>query len=288
MEFVLEMLRDRKVLITLEVFGIAFLALVLGRSVLRRSNLPPDQRLRIRSVATSGIFLVSSAILFSVWADTVRELLVALTAFAVAGVIGSKEMILCVLGWVYKVFSNTHHTGDRIQVGDLRGDVVAVRILSSTLAEVDKQTEQSTGRLVTLPHALLLTTACYNESQGEGFRWLEFSLPVNEVADVELAREILYKVAKPIHQEHRDTILRRKEELEEDFAVSVRTIEPKVYLTVENGKPVLMLRMPVLPRRLRDLKDRLAIDYFRELAQAQAQVKSSDPPNPVQVESPKS
>ncbi|GMV79015.1 MAG: hypothetical protein AMXMBFR7_01990 [Planctomycetota bacterium] len=280
MDIVLDILRDPKVLATIEIFAVAFLVVVLARSVLRRSSLPPDQKVRIRSLITSGAFFIAITILFSIWADTVRELLVALTAFAVAGVIGSKEMILCVLGWVYKVFSNTHHTGDRIQVGDLRGDVVAVRILSSTLAEVDKQTEQSTGRLVTLPHALLLTMACYNESQGEGFRWLEFSVPVNDAAEVGLAREVLERVVEPIHREHRDTIIRRKDELEEGFAVNVRTIEPKVYLSVEGGKPLLMLRMPVLPRRLRDTKDRLANDYFRELAVAQAKMNASKPAHP--------
>lgn len=280
MDIVLEILRDPKVLATIEIFVVAFLVVVLARSVLRRSSLPPDLKVRIRSLIASGAFFIAFAILFSIWADTVRELLVALTAFAVAGVIGSKEMILCVLGWVYKVFSNTHHTGDRIQVGDLRGDVVAVRILSSTLAEVDKQTEQSTGRLVTLPHALLLTMACYNESQGEGFRWLEFSVPVHDATEVGLAREVLEKVVLPIHREHRDTIIRRKDELEEGFAVNVSTVEPKVYLSMEGGKPLLMLRLAVLPRRLRDTKDRLANDYFRELAVAKANVKSSEAAHP--------
>ncbi|MCZ7644708.1 MAG: mechanosensitive ion channel [Planctomycetota bacterium] len=274
MQELLNLIRDRKVVTTLEVVAAFFLVLLLARIVLRRSALSPDQKLRVRSFISTGGILVVAASLVSIWAEMVQELLVALTAFAVAAVIASKELILCVLGWVYKALSGTHHTGDRIQVGEIRGDVVTVRILSSTLLEVDKATDHSTGRLLTLPHALLLTLPCYNETQGEALRWLEIPVKLAGPEELEAAQRALEASAAPVQADYRETILRRRGDLEEDYAVRMKNIEPKVYLSHDGGKPVLTLRIAVPSRAGRDTQDRLLRAYYEARAAAE---KKSEP-----------
>ena len=259
---------SHQVIGTAATLTIYILFTVLVRLMLRRSRLEPTQRLRVRRVCTTlGLIAVALA-LWSIWAESVRDLLVALTAFTVAFVIASKELILCFLGWIYKTLAGTHHTGDRIHVGSIRGDVILAGFLSSTLLEVDVASDQSTGRVLILPHSMLLTNAVANETKGDGFRWLEIPIQLERAEDIDLARHILETGAAPVHQEVSQSIRRRVVELQEEFPVRTCSLEPKVYLSVHEEKPVLTLRIAVPPRQVRDMEDRILTGFFKEFLAA--------------------
>jgi small-conductance mechanosensitive channel len=87
------------------------------------------------------------------------------------------------IGWIYILVKQPYRVGDRIQIGDATGDVIAVGYLDTTLWEFGGpyvSTDHPSGRVIKFPNANVLSTAVYNYS------WPLFPYIWNEI-DVQIA-----------------------------------------------------------------------------------------------------
>ena len=129
------------------VFGVR--ALIL-RFVQRR--LPAHDKLQLRWA--TQVRALSYAILafglFTIWAAELQALAVSFVVLAMAIVWATKETIACIQGAVYRLSSNAFQVGDRINVGEIRGDVIDPGLLSTTVLEVGSG-HQRTGRTISIP-----------------------------------------------------------------------------------------------------------------------------------------
>jgi len=82
------------------------------------------------------------------------------------------------IGWVYILMRAPYRVGDRIQIGDARGDVIDVGYLDTTLWETGGpllSTDHPSGRLIKFPNTNVFNTPVYNYS------WPLFPYVWNEV-----------------------------------------------------------------------------------------------------------
>jgi hypothetical protein len=101
-----------------------------------------------------------------IWAEELQTIAVSMLAFAAALILATKELILCVSGFVVRHASNSYSLGDHIEVGNIRGRVVDIGLLSTTVMEIGPQhnAHQMTGRALTFPNSLLLSNAVIREN----------------------------------------------------------------------------------------------------------------------------
>lgn len=105
--------------------------------------------------------------LFLIWGTELRNFALSMAAVAVAFAVASRELILCVLGGIYRVSARPFEVGDRIAVADFRGDVVDHDFLNTKLVEIGPgiQTHQFTGRVISVPNSYFLSHPVLNESR---------------------------------------------------------------------------------------------------------------------------
>jgi len=111
-----------------------------------------------------------------VWAAQIQSAAMVASGFAVAIVLFNKDIILSALGWWMKMASGAYRIGDRVRIGEYRGDVIDYGVLSTTLMAVDTGADHGmrTGNVITIPNALMLTFAVVNETRIwvlSGKRW---------------------------------------------------------------------------------------------------------------------
>lgn len=86
--------------------------------------------------------------------------------------------ITSLIGWVYLLIRQPYKVGDRIQIGDAKGDVIDVSYLDTTLWEFGGpylSTEHPSGRIIKFPNSLVLNETVYNYS------WPLFPYVWNEI-----------------------------------------------------------------------------------------------------------
>jgi small-conductance mechanosensitive channel len=95
-------------------------------------------------------------------------------------------------------FSKLYTVGDRVQIGDTRGDVIDIGLLRTTLMETGNWVSKDlyNGRIVRIPNNILLKVPVFNYSQGFRFIWDEIKVLLTTTSDCQLAREMLLRAAK--------------------------------------------------------------------------------------------
>lgn len=111
--------------------------------------------------------------------------------------IALRDPIVNLAGWLFIVWRRPFDVGDRIQIGEHRGDVIDVRIFQFTLMEIGSwvDADQSTGRVIHIPNGKIFQEAQSNYSTGFQHIWNEIPVMVTFESNWKKAKEILTEVA---------------------------------------------------------------------------------------------
>ena len=88
--------------------------------------------------------------------------------------------------------------GDRVQIGDTRGDVIDIGLLRTTLLETGNWVRKDlyNGRIVRVPNSALLKGSVFNYSQGFPFVWDQIKVAFTTGSDFQFAKDMLTRVAR--------------------------------------------------------------------------------------------
>ena len=198
---------------------------------------------RVREYRTSKFVgrvaaLASIVAVIVIWTPQQADLLTLLTVIGAGLAIATREALLSSLGWFHLLVRATYKQGDRIEINDVRGDVVDVRFLHTTLMEIGGwvDADQSTGRLVHIPNAWVFQHAVYNYSAGFNFIWNEIPFTVTFRSDWEAAREIILRFAEETSETAAQEMKAQLKRMASEYLVHYRILTPFVYArVVENG-----------------------------------------------------
>jgi small-conductance mechanosensitive channel len=96
------------------------------------------------------------------------------------------------------VLKRPYSVGDRVEISDIRGDVIEVGFLATTLWEVGGRlvsSGQPSGRVVTVPNAAVLSSQVVNDTALFEFVWSEVTIQVAYETDLEFARSVMIEEA---------------------------------------------------------------------------------------------
>lgn len=216
------------------------------RAVARSVDRPELRRKWIVSIRNGVIVLVGAG-LTAIWADALRTLAVSLLALAVALVIATKELLQSILASLMKAVTNPYSLGDRIEIGGYRGDVIDQSLLTTTILEVGpgKAFHMRTGRKITFPNGLLLSTGVVNESYTEHFVVHSFSIPLKLEEDWQRAEQILLEAANEQCRDFLEAARESMRKLEETYGLDGLSVDPRVHVQVSDpGRLNLLVRFP--------------------------------------------
>ena len=133
-------------------------------SALRRA----DARYKVRKFVVFSGYLSILLFLAILFEDRLGRLSF---AFGVAGAgvaVALPDMLASIAGAFSIGFSKLYAVGDRVQIGDTRGDVIDIGLLRTTLLETGNWVSRDlyNGRIVRIPNSTVLKGSVFNYSQG--------------------------------------------------------------------------------------------------------------------------
>jgi small-conductance mechanosensitive channel len=103
------------------------------------------------------------------------------------------------IGWIYILVRKPYRVGDRIMIGNAKGDVIDVSYLDTTLWEFGGQylsTDHPSGRIIKFPNAQVLTNPVYNYSWPLfPYIWNEIRFQIAYDSDLEFVGKTMSEVA---------------------------------------------------------------------------------------------
>jgi len=237
---------------------------IASRFIKKRVHSKELQRRWLVQTRNGFILLLTLGLLF-IWGDTLRTFALSIVAIAVAFVVATKELILCVSGSILKTGSGSFNVGDRIQVKEFRGDVIDQNILATTILEVGpgKLTHQRTGRKTVIPNALFVSEPIINESFTHDFVLHVFTVPFKREENWRAAQDEFLKAARKHCKPYLNEARIHMEKLSEDMGLDVPTADPRVTVQVPTvGEIHLVIRIPVKSSQRGFIEQSILSDVF--------------------------
>lgn len=193
---------EKIIIVLVGVVLIGVLVRLLKRPLTGHIN-DKDTRYRVRKFVTFAGYGAAVILVAAVFNDRLGGLAVVLGVAGAGVAFALQEVITSVAGWLAVSFGGFYKTGDRIQLGGIKGDVIDIGILRTTLMEIGDwiSGDQYSGRVVRIANSFVFKEPVFNYSGDFPFLWDEVKIPVKYGSDHKLAREILERVAADVSGE---------------------------------------------------------------------------------------
>ncbi len=239
----------RDAIATAALFATVLLLRAAALQLVRRASWASEQtvlRWRVQ-IRWASLTILALGLVF-VWASELRTAALSIVAIAVACVIATKELILCVSGSIMRAAASSFSIGDRIEVGPVRGDVVDMGVLTTTVLEVGPG-HRRTGRVLVFPNAMLVDKPVINETFTHDFVLHVVAVPIGDDRDWKEAEERLLAAAAEVCASILAEAQRSMDETAKQHGLPAVSAEPGVRIQVpEAGKLLLLLRVPTRAR----------------------------------------
>ena len=190
-------------------------------------------------------------------------------AFGVAGAgiaFALQEVIASFAGWLAILFGGFYKSGDRVQLGGIKGDVMDIGVLRTTLMETGQWVDGDlyNGRIVLVANSFVFKEPVYNYSGEFPFLWDEIKIPVQHGSDYRLVEEILVRISKELIGDLPERSLHKWDALQKKYRLENAQTDPMVSLVANEGNVEFTLRYIVDYKRRRTTKTELFTGILRE------------------------
>jgi small-conductance mechanosensitive channel len=196
-----------------------------------------DARYKVRKFVAFAGYISIILFLSLLFEDRLGRLTFAIGVVGAGVAVALQDVLASIAGAFSIGFSKLYTVGDRVQIGDTRGDVIDIGLLRTTLMETGNWVSKDlyNGRLVRIPNSTVLKGSVFNYSQGFHFIWDEIKVLFTITSDCQLAREVLLRVAKESIGEYLVEAQLSWRLVSDNFKILNPPLEPIVTLNVNNG-----------------------------------------------------
>jgi small-conductance mechanosensitive channel len=256
--------------------GIAIIVTVVKvlKRTLSRYVKEATTRNRARKFLTFLSYAVILLYLSIVFSDTLGGLTV---AFGVAGAgiaFALQEVIASFAGWIALSFGGFYNTGDRVQLGGIKGDVIDIGVLRTTVMEVGDWVKGDlyNGRVVRIANSFVFKEPVFNYSRDFPFLWDEIVVPVRYGSDYRKARTLLEQVAEDITGDYARGAKASWKTMTAKYIIEDAGVESMVTLLANDNWMEFTVRYVVDYRRRRSTKDTLFQRVLEEIDRTKGKV----------------
>lgn len=224
-----------------------------------------------------GSFLAWLAIIiyFSiVYSSRLGGLTVALGVAGAGIAFALQEVIASVAGWLAILFGGFYKTGDRVQLGGIKGDIIDIGVLRTTLMELGQWVDGDlyNGRIVRIANSFVFKEPVFNYSADFPFLWDEVKIPVKYGSDYQLAEELIQKAGNKITGAFAEGAKGKWKEMTEKYMIESAIITPMVSLVANDNWVEFTLRYVVDFKRRRITKNEIFKEILRAIDDSQGKV----------------
>ena len=219
--------------------------------------------------------------LLSIWFNDPTRLATAFGLMSAGLAFALQQVVTSIAGYFVILRGNTFTVGDRISMGGVRGDVMRLGFIQTTIMEMGQppsvqgadpamwvKSRQFTGRIVAVTNSKIFAEPVFNYTRDFPFIWEEIAIPITYQADRARAEAILLEAAR-LHATSPDSMAAEfKQNLQERFGVEPIELEPRVYYRITDNWLELTVRFIITTHQIRGAKDAMSRHMITEFDKA--------------------
>lgn len=234
-----------------------------------------DNRYKAKKLGSFIGFTLSILLLSIIYSSKLSGLTV---AFGVAGAgiaFALQEVIASFAGWLAIMFGGFYKTGDRVQLGGIKGDVMDIGVLRTTIMETGQWVDGDlyNGRIVLIANSFVFKEPVFNYSGDFPFLWDEIKIPIQYGSNYDKAEELFKNAAIHIAGD----LTKNSQELwvamQNKYRLEEAQTEPMVTLIANDNWVEFTIRYVVGYKKRRITKSNLFKKILKEVENTKGEIK---------------
>ena len=220
----------KTVILILILFAVHY---IIVRIVYRRTE---DDSVRYKWRKNLAYFLsfLGFLLIGRIWFEGMASVATFLGLLSAGLAIALRDPVTDMAAWMFLMWRKPFGVGDRIQIKEIKGDVIDIRFFKFTLLEVGNwiQSDQSTGRIIHIPNHYILQNEIANYTSDFNFIWNEIAVIVTFESDWKKAKRILQEVVADHSKEMVADAEQQVRRAKKSYLIQYKNLTPIVYTEV--------------------------------------------------------
>jgi small-conductance mechanosensitive channel len=232
-----------------------------------------------RQIANLLVLAGSAIALIEIWVQPGEGKALPLGLVSAGVAVALQKVWTAFAGYVVLLGGGVYRVGDRVSIGGIRGDVIALGFLYTRIMEMGEPeppdqrsiwvgARQFTGRIVTVTNDTVFDSPVFNYTRDFPLLFEEQVIPLKYDADRERAEKILLKAAEEATAGLRQLSREAEQHLLDKYHLKLEELSPRVYYRLTDNWLELTLRFVVGEHGIRVVKDQMARAILRDFEAA--------------------
>lgn len=250
-------------LIILVLFAIHFVVI----RIVRRQTDDDSVRYKWRKNLTYVLSFLGFLLIGRIWFQGMASVATFLGLLSAGLAIALRDPVTDMAGWLFLIWRKPFVVGDRIEIGDRKGDVIDIRFFKFTILEIGNWTksDQSTGRVIHIPNHYVLQNSIANYTSDFNFIWNEVEIVVTFESNWRKAKELLTEIVNSHSEDYVADAEQQIRRAKKSYLIQYKNLTPIVYTEVVDVGVKLTIRHLSHARRRRGLNQLIWEDILDRL-----------------------
>lgn len=220
---------------TIFVLALFSVAKLIGKKIIKKAT-SGRREFTVNQVFKIIINIIEIMVLLLVWGEFIKNLMTLISVLSAAMTIALREIILNFFCGIYIKIKKPFKVEDRIQIDDIKGDVMSISGLSFEILEVSNKDDygQSTGIIINYPNSIVFSKAIKNLNKGFKYIWNEITVDLCLDCDLSENKKELYRIINNIEtiKSIPKKMMNQIDEMNNENRVYFNKYEPIIYTRI--------------------------------------------------------
>jgi len=258
----------------------ALLRMLLATATRAKMTVPMKPQARTafwtRQIASLVLLAALVLALVSVWFDNASRFATVGGLLSAGIAVALQRAITAFAAYLIILRGATFSIGDRIVMGAVRGDVIALDPFQTTIMEMGEAPgeqadapatwiygRQFTGRIVTVNNGVIFDQPVYNYTRDFPYVWDEIHIPIPYDGDDERAQRIVLEAVARHAVTPEEIAEDDAVHLQQRYGIALEDVRPRAYYTLTDNWIQIAVRFLVHDHGPRIAKDRMFRDILK-------------------------
>ncbi|HTV08464.1 MAG TPA: mechanosensitive ion channel domain-containing protein [Candidatus Aquilonibacter sp.] len=222
----------------------------------------------------------------SIWFDNPARLTTGVGLVSAGVAFALQKVITSFAGYFVILRGKTFNVGDRIKMGNVRGDVISLNFIQTVIMEMGEppsvqnedpgmwvQSRQYSGRIVTVANSKIFEDPVYNYTRDFPYIWEEMHFPI-QYGDRQRAEPIILDAIAHHTQDIAELAQPELEKIKARFFIEAADLKPRSYMRITDNWIEFTVRFLVHTHKIRTVKDAISREIMDGLDAAKIGIAS--------------
>lgn len=236
-----------------------------------------DTKLRYKSKKMLGTIFVFLFCIFLlvVFYDKIGELSIVFGLTGAGLAFAMQDIVMSIAAWVSILFGKIYKTGDRIEISNIRGDVIDISVLKTTLMECGAWVNGDlySGRIIKISNSNIFKEAVFNYSSDFPFLWDEINIPIKHGSNITKTQTLINEIADTELLGYAEEAQKSWNKVLKKYLIEKAQVKPLLSMTANESFMTFTLRYVVAYNQRRVTRSRLFEAILEKIAECPEEVR---------------